>query len=133
MRRILAPAEEVGSGWWADLFAYAIKNAVDELDGFRCRKFAGNFECFIDDDGTRGFRIAKKLGYGLDDSAKRAILATKFEPATDASGTPIAWDGIVNDPKTPTGRDSRMRESALKRGNRASSGLSRFVVSVTQD
>jgi len=23
-------------------------------------------------------------------------LATKFEPATDASGTPITWDGIVN-------------------------------------
>jgi len=40
--------------------------------------------------------ITKPLGYGLDDSAKRAILATKFEPATDASGTPIIWDGIVN-------------------------------------
>jgi TonB family protein len=40
--------------------------------------------------------VTKPLGYGLDDSAKRAILATKFEPATDASGTPITWDGIVN-------------------------------------
>jgi len=40
--------------------------------------------------------ITKPLGYGLDDSAKRAILATKFEPATDAAGRPITWDGIVN-------------------------------------
>jgi periplasmic protein TonB len=40
--------------------------------------------------------VTKPLGYGLDDSAKRAIMATKFEPATDASGTPITWDGIVN-------------------------------------
>jgi TonB family protein len=40
--------------------------------------------------------VTKPLGYGLDDSAKRAILATRFEPATDASGTPITWDGIVN-------------------------------------
>lgn len=36
------------------------------------------------------------LGHGLDESAKRAILATKFEPATDGSGHPVAWDGIVN-------------------------------------
>lgn len=40
--------------------------------------------------------VTKPLGYGLDDSAKRAIMATKFEPATDAAGTPISWDGIVN-------------------------------------
>jgi protein TonB len=40
--------------------------------------------------------IAKPLGYGLDDSAKRAILATKFEPATDSSGHPIEWEGLVN-------------------------------------
>ncbi len=40
--------------------------------------------------------ITKPLGYGLDESAQRAILATKFEPATDASGNPVAWDGIVN-------------------------------------
>jgi TonB family protein len=40
--------------------------------------------------------ITKPLGYGLDDSARRAIMATKFQPATDASGKPVAWDGVVN-------------------------------------
>ena len=40
--------------------------------------------------------VVSGLGYGLDESAKRAVLNTKFEPATDASGNPIAWDGIVN-------------------------------------
>jgi periplasmic protein TonB len=40
--------------------------------------------------------VTKPLGYGLDDSAKRAIMATKFEPATDSSGNPITWDGLVN-------------------------------------
>jgi TonB family protein len=40
--------------------------------------------------------VANGLGHGLDESAKRAIEATKFEPATDASGHPIAWEGIVN-------------------------------------
>lgn len=40
--------------------------------------------------------ITRGLGHGLDESATRAIMATKFEPATDASGTPITWDGMVN-------------------------------------
>jgi protein TonB len=40
--------------------------------------------------------VTNGLGHGLDDSAKRAIMATRFEPATDASGHPIAWDGVVN-------------------------------------
>jgi periplasmic protein TonB len=40
--------------------------------------------------------VTKPLGYGLDDSAKRAIQATKFEPATDASGHAITWEGNVN-------------------------------------
>jgi periplasmic protein TonB len=40
--------------------------------------------------------VTNGLGHGLDESAKRAIMATKFEPATDASGQPIEWDGIVN-------------------------------------
>jgi TonB family protein len=40
--------------------------------------------------------VASGLGHGLDESAMRAIEATKFEPATDASGHPIAWEGIVN-------------------------------------
>jgi len=40
--------------------------------------------------------ITRGLGHGLDESATRAIMATKFEPATDASGSPITWDGMVN-------------------------------------
>jgi periplasmic protein TonB len=40
--------------------------------------------------------VTKPLGYGLDDSARRAIMATKFQPATDASGAPIVWEGVVN-------------------------------------
>jgi TonB family protein len=40
--------------------------------------------------------VTNGLGHGLDESAKRAILATKFKPATDATGQPIEWDGIVN-------------------------------------
>ena len=32
--------------------------------------------------------IAKPLGYGLDDSARRAIMATKFQPPADSSGHP---------------------------------------------
>jgi TonB family protein len=40
--------------------------------------------------------VTNGLGHGLDESAKRAIQATRFEPATDASGHPIEWDGIVN-------------------------------------
>lgn len=40
--------------------------------------------------------VVNGLGYGLDDSARKAVLATKFEPATDSSGHPVAWDGIVN-------------------------------------
>jgi TonB family protein len=39
--------------------------------------------------------VVNDLGHGLADSAKKAALATKFEPATDAAGQPIAWEGIV--------------------------------------
>jgi periplasmic protein TonB len=48
-------------------------------------------------DGTvQILGVTNSLGHGLDESAKRAVLATKFEPATDASGHPITWDGVVN-------------------------------------
>lgn len=40
--------------------------------------------------------ISNGLGHGLDESAERAIQATRFEPATDASGHPVTWDGVVN-------------------------------------
>lgn len=39
--------------------------------------------------------ITNSLGHGLDESAERAVMATKFEPATDASGRPVDWDGVV--------------------------------------
>jgi protein TonB len=40
--------------------------------------------------------VTNGLGHGLDESARRAILATRFEPATDSAGHPVEWDGIVN-------------------------------------
>jgi TonB family protein len=39
--------------------------------------------------------LANKLGHGLDEAAMRAAEATKFRPATDASGHPVLWDGYV--------------------------------------
>jgi len=39
--------------------------------------------------------VTDGLGHGLDDSARRAAQGTKFEPATDASGHPVEWDGYV--------------------------------------
>lgn len=39
--------------------------------------------------------ISDGLGHGLDESARRTAQGTKFEPATDASGHPIEWDGYV--------------------------------------
>ena len=50
----------------------------------------------LSDGSVEVVGITRPLGYGLDDSAKRAIMATKFEPATDASGHPITWEGNVN-------------------------------------
>ena len=40
--------------------------------------------------------VTSSLGHGLDEAAIRAVQATRFEPATDASGHPIVWDGVVN-------------------------------------
>jgi TonB family protein len=40
--------------------------------------------------------VVSGLGHGLDESAKRAILATQFDPATDGLGHAVVWDGIVN-------------------------------------
>jgi periplasmic protein TonB len=48
------------------------------------------------DGSVQVLEVTKGLGHGLDESAKRAIQATKFEPARDASGQPIVWDGVVN-------------------------------------
>jgi TonB family protein len=48
------------------------------------------------DASVQVLSVISGLGHGLDESAKRAIMATKFVPATDSTGHPIAWDGIVN-------------------------------------
>jgi TonB family protein len=40
--------------------------------------------------------VTSDLGYGLGESATRAIQATRFQPATDASGNPVDWEGVVN-------------------------------------
>ncbi len=40
--------------------------------------------------------VTRDLGYGLGDSAVRAVEATRFQPATDATGRPTDWEGIVN-------------------------------------
>jgi protein TonB len=40
--------------------------------------------------------VTSDLGHGLGDSAIRAVQATRFQPATDASGHPTDWEGIVN-------------------------------------
>jgi TonB family protein len=40
--------------------------------------------------------VTSDLGHGLGESAIRAIQATRFQPATDASGQPTDWDGVVN-------------------------------------
>jgi protein TonB len=39
--------------------------------------------------------VTEGLGHGLDEAAKRAAQATRFDPATDAAGHPIEWDGFV--------------------------------------
>jgi protein TonB len=40
--------------------------------------------------------VTSDLGHGLGDSAIRAVQATRFQPAVDASGHPVDWEGIVN-------------------------------------
>jgi len=40
--------------------------------------------------------VTRDLGHGLGESAVHAVEGTRFAPATDASGRPIDWEGIVN-------------------------------------
>ncbi|QHN02338.1 TonB family protein [Granulicella sp. WH15] len=40
--------------------------------------------------------VTSGLGHGLDQSAERAVTGMRFQPATDASGHPVDWEGIVN-------------------------------------
>ncbi|WP_051978293.1 energy transducer TonB [Edaphobacter aggregans] len=40
--------------------------------------------------------VTSDLGHGLGDSAIHAVQSTRFQPATDASGNPVDWEGVVN-------------------------------------
>ena len=40
--------------------------------------------------------VTNGLGHGLDESAIRAVQATRFRPAVDANGGPMDWEGVVN-------------------------------------
>lgn len=40
--------------------------------------------------------VTRDLGYGLGEAAVRAVEGTRFSPATDASGRPVDWEGVVN-------------------------------------
>jgi len=40
--------------------------------------------------------VTSGLGYGLNESAVRAVQATRFRPAQDASGNAVDWEGVVN-------------------------------------
>ncbi|MEO6816770.1 MAG: energy transducer TonB [Edaphobacter sp.] len=40
--------------------------------------------------------VTRDLGFGLGESAVRAVEGTRFSPATDASGRPVDWEGVVN-------------------------------------
>jgi TonB family protein len=40
--------------------------------------------------------VTSDLGHGLGESAVRAVQATRFQPATDAAGNPVDWEGVVN-------------------------------------
>ncbi len=40
--------------------------------------------------------VTSDLGHGLGDSAVHAVEATRFKPATDDSGNPVDWEGVVN-------------------------------------
>ena len=39
--------------------------------------------------------VTNGLGHGLDESARHAILGTRFSPALDVTGHPIDWEGVV--------------------------------------
>ena len=40
--------------------------------------------------------VTNGLGHGLDESAVRAVQATRFRPAVDSNGSPVDWEGVVN-------------------------------------
>lgn len=48
------------------------------------------------DGGVQVLGVTSGLGHGLDEAAVRAVQGTRFKPATDAAGTPVEWEGVVN-------------------------------------
>ncbi len=40
--------------------------------------------------------VTSGLGHGLDQAAETAVRGTRFQPALDAQGHPIDWEGVVN-------------------------------------
>jgi TonB family protein len=40
--------------------------------------------------------VASGLGHGLDQAAENAVRGTRFQPAVDAAGHPVDWEGVVN-------------------------------------
>ncbi len=48
------------------------------------------------DGGVQVLGVSSGLGHGLDEAAVRAVQGTRFKPATDAAGTPVDWEGVVN-------------------------------------
>ena len=48
------------------------------------------------DGGVQVLGVTSGLGHGLDEAAVRAVQGTRFKPATDASGSPVEWEGVVN-------------------------------------
>ena len=39
--------------------------------------------------------VSSGLGHGLDESAEKAVMLMKFQPALQ-DGHPVDWDGVVN-------------------------------------
>jgi protein TonB len=68
--------------------AEAIKEHVEGTVSVRLR---------VSSSGTvQVLGVTRDLGYGLGESAVRAVEGTRFSPATDASGRPVDWEGVVN-------------------------------------
>jgi periplasmic protein TonB len=50
----------------------------------------------LPDGSTQVLGVTSGLGKGLDESAVQVARGMKFQPALDAAGTPIPWEGVVS-------------------------------------